>query len=231
DPIGRRLRFAFNSAPLDREIVGVVADTKQTALDVPGDPIVYVPHAQASTGAMAIVLRTAAADPRALLGAFKRAVAELNPAPPLAGVETLDELADASVQSRRFTLVLLGTFAGCALLLAIVGVYAVVSQGVTERRRELGVRLALGAQARDVIALMMTDGLGPSLAGTALGIALGGAATRLVRGMLVGVTPLDTPTFGAVAALMVATAALACFIPARRATTVSPLETLRAPGG
>ncbi len=231
DPIGRRLRFAFNSAPLDREIVGVVADTKQTALDVPGDPIVYVPHAQAATGAMAIVLRTAADDPRALLGAFKRAVAELNPALPLAGVETLDELADASVQSRRFTLVLLGTFAGCALLLAIVGVYAVVSQGVTERRRELGVRLALGAQARDVIALMMTDGLGPSLAGTALGIALGGATTRLVRGMLVGVTPLDAATFGAVASLMVATAALACFIPARRATSVSPLETLRAPGG
>ena len=231
DPIGGRLRFAFDSKPLDREVVGVVADTKQTALDAPGEPIVYVPHAQAPSGAMAIVLRTSSDNPRLVLGAFKRAVAELNPALPLAGVETLDELAAASVQSRRFTVLLLGTFAACALLLAIVGTYAVVSQGVAERRRELGIRLALGAQARSVINLMMGEGLAPSILGIVVGIAGGGAITRLLRGMLVQVRPLDPWTFGAVAGLMFATAAAACFLPARRATLVSPLETLRAPGG
>lgn len=231
DPIGRRLRFAFDSKPLDREVVGVVADTKQTALDVPGEPIVYVPHAQAPSGAMAIVMRTAGDDPRAVLGAFKRGVAELNPALPLAGAETLDELAAASVRSRRLTAVLLGSFAVCALLLAMVGTYAVVSQGVAERRRELGIRIALGAQGRSVINLVMGDGLAPSSAGIALGVAGGAAVTRLLHGMLVQVQPLDAWTFGVVAALMFATAAAACFLPARRATRVSPLETLRAAGG
>lgn len=231
DPIGRRLRFAFDSKPLDREVVGVVADTKQTALDVPGEPIVYVPHAQAPSGAMAIVMRTAGDDPRAVLGAFKRGVAELNPALPLAGAETLDELAAASVRSRRLTAVLLGSFAVCALLLAMVGTYAVVSQGVAERRRELGIRIALGAQGRSVINLVMGDGLAPSSAGIALGVAGGAAVTRLLHGMLVQVQPLDAWTFGVVAALMFAIAAAACFLPARRATRVSPLETLRAAGG
>ncbi|MGH7648101.1 MAG: ABC transporter permease [Gemmatimonadaceae bacterium] len=231
DPIGRRLRFAFDGNSFDREIVGVVADTKQTALDAPGEPIVYVPHAQAPSGAMAIVMRTASDDPRAVLGAFKRAVAELNPALPVAGVETLDELAAASVQSRRFTAVLLATFAACALLLAIVGTYAVVGQGVTERRRELGVRLALGAQGHDVISLMMSEGLVPAVAGLVLGIAGGVAITRVLGGVLVGIRPLDEWTFGAVAVLMLATASTACFLPARRATRVSPLESLRGTGG
>ncbi|HTL94261.1 MAG TPA: ABC transporter permease, partial [Gemmatimonadaceae bacterium] len=231
DPVGRRIRFAFYSKPLEREVVGVVADTKQTALDAPGEPILYVPLAQAPTGAMAIVLRTANVDPRSVLGALKRTVAELNPALPLAGVETLDELADASVQSRRFTLSLLATFAACALVLGLVGTYAVVGQGVTERRRELGVRLALGAQAGDVIRLMMQDGLVPAAAGVALGLAGGAAVTGLLRRMLVGVEPFDTATFAGVALLMLAGAAVACFVPARRATVVSPLDTLRAPGG
>lgn len=231
DPIGRSLRFAFDGKPLDRAVVGVVADTKQTALDVPGEPIVYVPHAQAPSGAMAIVLRTTSDNPRSVLGAFKRVVADLNPALPVAGVETLDDLAAALVQTRRFTVVLLGAFAACALLLAIVGAYAVVSQSVAERRRELGVRIALGARSADVITLVMRQGLVPALAGLAIGVAGGSGITRLLGGMLVGIEPLDGWTFGAVALLMFATATAACFIPARRATLVSPLESLRATGG
>ena len=231
DPIGRRIRFAFYSKPLEREVVGVVADSKQTALDRPGEPIIYMPLAQAPTGAMAVVLRTASQDPRSVLGAFKRTVAQLNPALPLAGIETLDELADASVRFRRFTLSLFAAFAACALLLGLVGTYAVVGQGVAERRRELGVRLALGAQAGDVIRLVMRDGLGPAAAGVALGLTGGAAATGLLRRMLVGVQPFDAATFAGVAALMLAAATVACFLPARRATMVSPVDTLRAPSG
>lgn len=226
DPIGKRVRLAFYSAPTEREIVGVVADTRQSALDAPAEPILYVPHAQAPTGAMAIVLRTAS-EPRGVLRDFKRVVAELNPALPLASVETLDELAAAAVKPRQFTVQLLAAFAACALTLALIGVYAVISQGTAERRLELGVRIALGAQANDIISLVMRQGLGPALTGVVVGIAGSAVVTMLLHGMLFGVRPLDARTFAGVGALMFATAMLACFIPARRATRVDPLEVLR----
>ena len=227
DPVGQRLRLAFYSAPVEREVVGVVADTRQRTLDAPAEPILYVPHAQAPTGAMAIVLRTAN-EPRSVLQDFRRAVAELNPALPLSGVETLDDLAAASVKPREFILALLGGFATCALVLAIVGIYAVINQGVLERRSELGVRLALGALPTRLIGMIMRQGI--TLA--AIGVACGGigafVVTALLRGMLVGVRPIDAPTFFAVGLAMVATAALASAVPARRASRLDPVESLRA---
>jgi putative ABC transport system permease protein len=227
DPIGQRLRLAFYSTPMEREVVGVVADTRQRTLDDPAEPILYVPHAQAPTGAMAIVLRTAN-EPRTVLRDFRRAVAELNPALPLSAVETLDDLAAASVRPREFILTLLGAFAACALLLAVVGIYAVINQGVLERRSELGVRLALGALPARVIGMIVRQGI--TLA--AVGVALGGigafVVTALLRGMLVGVRPIDVPTFIVVALVMVATAALASAVPARRASRLDPVESLRA---
>jgi putative ABC transport system permease protein len=227
DPVGQRLRFAFYSAPAEREVVGVVADTRQRTLDAPAEPILYVPHAQAPTGAMAIVLRTAN-EPRSVLQDFRRAVAELNPALPLSSVETLDDLAAASVKPREFILTLLGGFATCALVLAVVGIYALINQGVLERRSELGVRLALGALPTQVIAMIV--GQGVTLA--AIGVALGGtgalAVTALLRGMLVGVRPIDAPTFVAVGLVMIATAVLASAVPARRASRLNPVESLRA---
>lgn len=227
DPIGQHVRLAFNSKQAEREIIGIVADTRQRALDAPPEPILYVPHAQAPTGAMAIVLRTAN-EPRSVLQDFKRAVTQLNPALPLAGVETLDDLAAASVKPREFILTLLGAFAACALVLAIVGVFAVINQSVLERRGELGVRIALGALPVNVVRMVMRQGI--VLA--AIGVVLGGcgamAVAALLRGMLVGVRPLDAPTFGSVALIMVATAALASAVPARRASRLDPLESLRA---
>jgi predicted permease len=227
DPVGQRLRFAFYSAPAEREVVGVVADTRQRTLDAPAEPILYVPHAQAPTGAMAIVLRTAN-EPRSVLQDFRRAVAELNPALPLSSVETLDDLAAASVKPREFILTLLGGFATCALVLAVVGIYALINQGVLERRSELGVRLALGALPTRLIGMIV--GQGVTLA--AIGVALGGigalTVTALLRGMLVGVGPIDVPTFVAVGLVMLATAVLASAVPARRASRLNPVESLRA---
>jgi putative ABC transport system permease protein len=227
DPVGQRLRFAFYSAPAEREVVGVVADTRQRTLDAPAEPILYVPHAQAPTGAMAIVLRTAN-EPRSVLQDFRRAVAELNPALPLSSVETLDDLAAASVKPREFILALLGGFATCALALAVVGIYALINQGVLERRSELGVRLALGALPTRLIGMIV--GQGVTLA--AIGVALGGigalTVTALLRGMLVGVGPIDVPTFVAVGLVMLATAVLASAVPARRASRLNPVESLRA---
>lgn len=227
DPVGQRLRFAFYSAPAEREVVGVVADTRQRTLDAPAEPILYVPHAQAPTGAMAIVLRTAN-EPRSVLQDFRRAVAELNPALPLSSVETLDDLAAASVKPREFILALLGGFATCALALAVVGIYALINQGVLERRSELGVRLALGALPTQVIAMIVGQGATLAAVGVALGAIGALAVTALLRGMLVGVRPIDAPTFVAVGLVMIATAVLASAVPARRASRLNPVESLRA---
>jgi putative ABC transport system permease protein len=176
---------------------------------------------------MAIALRTAN-DPRSVLQDFRRAVAELNPALPLSSVETLDDLAAASVKPREFILALLGGFAACALVLAVVGIYAVINQGVLERRSELGVRLALGAVPTRLIGMIMRQGV----ALAAIGVAIGGigafVVTALLRGMLVGVRPIDAPTFIAVGLVMVVTAALASAIPAWRASRLDPVESLRA---
>ena len=227
DPIGQLLRFAFSGVSAQRRIVGIVADSRQTSLDAPGEPIVYVPHAQAPTGAMVIVLRTAV-EPRSLLGEFKRAVAELNPALPLANVETLDELVSASIAARRFTLFLFASFAGCALGLALIGVYAVISQGVSERRRELGVRVALGAEPNEIVRMVVGQGLRPALLGLVVGMTAAAGMTALLRSSLIGVQPIDAPTFLGVAGLVLVSATVACLVPARGATRVDPLEALRA---
>jgi putative ABC transport system permease protein len=226
DPIGKRLRFAFYSVPEERTIVGVVADTKQRALDAPADPIVYVPHAQAPTGAMTLVIRTTN-EPRLMLRAVKRAVAELNPALPLANVQTLDELVTVAVQPREFVLTLASTFALTALVLALVGIYGVINQGVIERRGELGVRLALGAQPGDVVRLVLRQALAFATVGVIVGMSGAAAITMLMRSMLVDVHPLDVPTYIVVGVAMVVTAAAAAGLPAYRAGRIDVLESMR----
>ena len=225
--IGQHVTFAFDAPAATHEIVGIVADVRQTALDAPAEPILYVPHPQGPSGAMVIVLRTAT-EPRLMTRDLKRAVAELNPALPLAAIETFDDLVDASLRPRQFTLVLWISFAGCAVLLAIVGVYAVVSQNTADRWKELGVRVALGAQAADMIWMVMRQGLIPAGAGVLLGAAGGAVLSAGLRSMLYSIAPLDMTTFAAVAFVMLATAMLACYLPARRATAVDPLVALRA---
>ncbi len=227
NPIGKRIRLKFYGPSSEREVVGVVGDVRQVALDAPAEPTVYVPHAQAPTGGVVLVLRTAA-DPARITGSVKRVIAELNPALPIAGMQTLDELAATSVKPRRFTLIVFTCFSLTALVLAVLGVYGVISQQTAERRRELGVRIALGAERRDIMNMIMRQGLSLAGIGIAIGIFGSIALTRLMRGMLFGVVPLDVSTFGLMAVVLLGTAMLACCIPARHATRVDPLIALRA---
>jgi len=226
DPIGQRMRFAFNGPALLRTVVGVVGDTHQQALDTPPEPIVYVPHAQSPTGAMAIVLRTRNA-PRSVLRDFQRAVSKLNPELPLAGVETLDELASASLAPRKFVLTLFGAFTFAAFVLGMIGVYAVVNQRALARRGEIGVRVALGATPAGVAMMIAREAV--VVAGG--GIVLGGvgvvALVEAMHGVLVGTQPFDGSILAAVAIVMLAAAATAAWIPARRASRVDPLDALR----
>lgn len=226
DPIGKRIRLGFYGPPIEREIVGVVADIRQGALDAAPEPTVYLPHAQSPSGSITLLLRTIAA-PRLLARELKRAVTELNPQMPVSSMTTLDEVVADSLKARRFTLMLFACFAGSALLLAVIGVYGVISNMTTERSREFGVRLALGAQPSDIVRMVVLQGLMSAAIGLAIGLGGASVLTTLIRGMLFGVTPFDATTFVAVGAIMLLTAIAASYIPARRATAVSPVTALR----
>jgi putative ABC transport system permease protein len=172
------------------------------------------------------VLRTAI-EPHGLEHDVRRLVAELNPGLPIAAIQSFDDIVSDSLKSRRFTLALFVAFAGVALTLAIVGVYGVLSHGVAERAREIGVRIALGAAPRDIVRLVMLQGLGAAAVGVLAGLAVSFVATRFLSDMLYTVTPVDAVTFAGVSAIMLATATLASYLPARRATRVDPLTALR----
>jgi predicted permease len=226
NPVGGRVRVGFYGAPVEREIVGVVPDMPQSALDGPPVPAIYLPHAQAPTGAIWLVLRTST-PPGSLARDVKRLVAELSPGLPVAGIQSFDEIAADSLKPRRFTLLLFGCFSAVALALAIVGVFGVMTHAVSERVRELAVRVALGAEPADIVRLVMRQGLTPTIAGVLTGTATALAVSRLLSGMLFGVSAIDPATYVAVAALMLGTAMVACYIPARRATRVDPMAALR----
>ena len=174
-----------------------------------------------------VVLRTAL-EPTRVERSLKRVVAELNPALPIADLETMDDLTAVSLKPRRFALTLFVCFSVAALVLAVIGVYSVINQATAERVREFGVRTALGAQRRDIVRMVMRQGFVSAGTGVALGIAGAAALTTLLRGMLFEVVPLDALTFSMVAALMLGTSMLACYVPAHRATGVDPLIALRA---
>jgi putative ABC transport system permease protein len=227
NPIGKRITLGFYGPPIEREIVGVVADVRQRSLESPAAAVVYLPYAQNPIGSVSIVLRTER-EPRRVLPDLRRVVGELDPKLALTYITTFDEVVSTSLRPRRFTLVLLGCFAAVAMVLAIVGVYGVMSNGTAERAREMGVRIALGAQPGDIIRMVLKQGLAAAAAGVAAGMVGAAGMTSSLRDMLFAVTPLDPATFLGVAGVMLATAAIACFIPARRATTVDPLTTLRA---
>jgi putative ABC transport system permease protein len=227
DPIGQHVKLAFYGPSSEREIVGVVADVRQVALDAPSEPTLYVPHAQAPTGGVVIVLRTAL-EPRRVARSLERVVAELNPELPIADMQTMDDLTAVSLKPRRFALTLFICFSAAALILAVIGVYSVINQATVERVREFGVRTALGAQRRDIVRMVMRQGFVSAGTGVALGIAGAAALTTLLRGMLFDVVPLDALTFTLVALLMLGTSMLACYVPAHRATGVDPLIALRA---
>jgi predicted permease len=226
NPVGKRIQLRFAGPPVEREIVGIVGDVRESGLDLAPQPAVFVPHAQSPTGSLTLVVRTVG-DPAESLPALRATLASLNAELPIASSATLDALLADTLKLRRFNLLLLSTFSLTALILAVVGVYGLIAQAASERTREIGVRIALGAGGRDVLALVMRQGVAPALVGIGGGVLASLALTRVLRGMLYAITPLDATTFLAVPTLMLATAVVACWLPAWRATRVDPLLALR----
>jgi putative ABC transport system permease protein len=230
--LGQRLRPSppgriWNNERLTTfEIVGVVRDVKLAGLEAPSEPAYYLPASQAPLQDMTLLVRTTT-DPLSIVGAVRGAVLSIDPNQPISNVSTLEKVVDESIAQRRLNMLLMGLFGGLAMLLSAVGIYGLLSHAVTQRTQEMGIRMALGAQVSDVLELVLKQGMMLALAGEAIGLAGAFALTRLMRGLLFGVTPNDTTTFVVVAGVLGVVALLACYVPARRATKVDPLVALR----
>jgi len=234
DPIGKHLTLTFFPG-IAREVVGVVRDVKMDALDASSiQSMVYVPLAQTTLPpsevwhgfAMSLVVRTANA-PSSAAAAITAAIHGMDAAQPVMQVETMEEMVADSISQQRFTMLLLAAFAGLALLLAAAGIYSVLSYSVRRRVREIGIRMALGAQISDVLRMVVVEGMKPTLLGLAIGLAGALALGRVLSKLLYGVSPADPATFAAVSALLTAVALAASIIPAARAARVPPVKTLR----
>ncbi|HEX8140365.1 MAG TPA: ABC transporter permease [Pyrinomonadaceae bacterium] len=226
DPIGKRLTVNMGEKPSPTVIVGVVGDVKHLSLDSEVKATVYWPHPELAYTGMTIVARTGG-DPLSLASAAQREIQQIDPEQPVSDIRTMEQLLASSVGRVRFNTLLLGTFAGLALVLAAVGIYGVMSYSVTQRTREIGIRIALGARSSDVLKMIIGQGMRLALAGVALGLVASLLLTRLMKSLLYEVTATDPVTFTAVSLLLSAVALLACYLPARKATRVDPMEALR----
>lgn len=226
EAVGRRIVFD-GSDKTAREIVGVVADVRRDGLDENVQPEMYVSQLQRPERRMNLVIRTEAGDASQLTQAARAEVKAFDPNQIIWRVQTLDELLSTSVAPRRFNMLLLGIFSGVALVLAAVGLYGVMSYSVSWRTREIGIRMALGAKRADVLRLVVRQGMTMTLIGLALGLVGAFAISRVLRGLLFGVSPTDPLTFVAVSIVLLVVALLACLVPARRATRVDPIIALR----
>ena len=227
NPIGRQLRLHVNEPSRQpREIVGVVGDVRTRGMELAPVPVIYVPHSQYGPESMVLTVRTAG-TPMTVLPALKTSLRTLAPGVALGQARTMDDLVAASVAQPRFRTLLLAIFAAVSLLLASVGLYGVVAFSVNQRRTELGLRIALGAEPREVMRLVLRQGMLPVAVGIVAG--LGGAVllARVMKSLLFGVEPGDPATFGGVALILTVVALAACYLPARRATVVDPATTLR----
>ncbi|HYH45984.1 MAG TPA: ABC transporter permease, partial [Thermoanaerobaculia bacterium] len=228
--LGKRIYLGtpYNRLFPDGVVVGVAADVKQDGLADPTPETVYFPAAlMPGWTSFSFALRTTTLDPESLVASAREQVRQLDRAVPLYQVRSMDDLLAESVAPARSSMLLVGLFAALALVLAVLGVFGVLSYTVAQRTTELGIRLALGASARSVGLLVLGQGLLQVLAGVALGLAGSLALTRFLESLLFGVTPTDPLTFGAVALLLVGVAAVASWLPARRATRVDPMTVLR----
>ena len=230
DPIGGRFYFGSTDtdrkAPEWRTVVGVVGDTRLYGLANPSRLEVYVPFHQFAPGSMKLIVKSAT-EQSSLTSEVRSAVASLDKDQPVFDIETMDQYVRDSVSTRRITFFVLGCFSALALVLAGIGIYGVISYSVAQRRREIGIRVALGAQSSDVLQMVITQGAKIALAGVLTGIAASLCLTRLMSNLLFSVSSTDPPTFVAVAAAILFTALLASYIPARRALRVDPISTLR----
>jgi putative ABC transport system permease protein len=236
DPIGKYLAASPDGAVPHTEIVGVVRHVKNYGLDAPGPvqaeryaPLYQVPEKFMPQvgGHVTLLVRSAGTDPAALTDAVRRAVHEVDPNQPVYNVQTMEQVLSDSVASQRLSMTLLSLFGAAAMILAAVGIYGVMSYAVVQRTHEIGIRMALGARGRDVLRMVVGQGMALALAGVGLGLVGAFALSRVVKSLLFGVTATDPLTFVGVPLVLLLVALLSTFIPARRATKVDPMVALR----
>ena len=226
NPIGRRVRPGKDWFT----VIGVVDDVKNAGLDRPAGTELYFPYRQVSAAgvsSMYVVLRAANGDPQSLVGAVRGQLSGIDPSLPLADVRSMDDVLSRAQARPRFLTLLLSLFSVVALAIATVGIYGVVSYSVARRTKEFGLRMVLGAQTGDVLGLVMKQGAGMIAIGVVCGLVLALLFTRLMASFLFGIAPTDLATFASVTAILFGVALMACYVPAKRATRVDPIQTLR----
>ena len=228
EPLGRRVAFERTSdgGPNWREIVGVVSDVRHSALDSNPKPEMYFPFSQRPSPFMTLVVRTSG-DPMQMVAAVRSQVRAIDEAQPISNIRTMEQLLDNSISQRRFNMLVITLFGGASLALAAVGIYGVMAYSVSQRTREIGIRMALGARASAVLKLIIAQGMMLVSIGTAIGLIASFALTRVLATLLYGVSTTDPVTFLVISLLLICVAFLACYIPARRATRVEPMIALR----
>jgi putative ABC transport system permease protein len=229
DPVGKRMAIGESSKDTSwRTIVGIAGSVRHASLTEDPVPCAFIDYRQdvESWSRMAFVLKTKT-DPASLISAVRSSLVAIDPQQPVYAIEPLGKLVEGSVAPRRFVMSLIGSLAFVALALALVGIYSVISFSVNERTREIGIRMALGANRGDVLRMVLGQGMRVSAIGIVAGLAIAFAVTRLLRTLLFEVSATDPKTFALVVALLTLVALLACYLPARRATKVDPLEALR----
>jgi putative ABC transport system permease protein len=231
-PVGQRIRPVTRSARNPNApipwftIVGIVGNIKSDGFDAAGAPHIYRPVFQAPPYASVVFVRTTA-DPGSIGETVRAEVQRIDPGIPVFSVRTMSSVLSASLAERRFTLELLGVFAGVALLLASIGIYGVMAYAFTQRTNEIGIRIAMGAQRSDILKMALTEGAVTIAFGVGAGLFGSLVLTRFLQSMLFSVKPTDPVTFATIATLLAAVTLLACFVPAHRATRVDPLVALR----
>ncbi len=227
DPVGKRVKLGTSEDAPKLQVLGVVGRVKMEGLNQDSGRVQgYFAFNQSPSGGMTVLIK-GASDPNQLIASVRNAVKEIDPDQPIYNPRTMDEIRAESVQGERLTLTLLSLFAGIALVLAIVGIYGVMSYSVTQRTHEIGIRMAIGARPRDVFRMILGHGMKLALIGIGVGLALAFGVTRFMATLLFGVEPTDATTFGGITAILIAVALLACYLPGRRATKVEPTVSLR----
>ncbi len=227
DAVGKRIRLGTAADAPVLEVLGVVGRVKMESLNQNSDRVQgYFAFNQTPSSGMTVIIK-GASDPNQLISSVRAAVREIDPDQPIYSPRTMDDIRSESVAPERLNLTLLSLFAGLALVLAIVGIYGVMSYSVTQRTHEIGIRMAIGARPLDVFKMILGHGMKLALIGVAVGLAGAFALTRLMASMLFGVEPTDATTFGAISVLLIGVALLACYLPGRRATKVEPTISLR----
>ena len=230
-PLGKTLKIGWGRGPgkpkAGGEIVGIIGDVKDAGLNEPTPPQAFMPYRQWPVDSMTIVMKTTT-PPESLAAAVRQEVRAIDPNLPVSSIASLESVVAESISQPRFYMLLLAVFATVALVLAAIGIFGVLSYAVSQRTREIGIRMALGAPGRSVVHLIVRQAMVLVLCGVAAGTIAALFASRTMARMLFGVTPTDPVTFSAVAAVLVTVALFASYLPARRATRVDPIVALRA---